>query len=292
MEVTLAIFSSFCFGIAMVLARVGLRSSSMLSGLLINQTFLFFSSLVIALVAAPLDHFKSSAVIYFMLSGFLGTCLGQVLLFTGIHRVGSSIAAPLYDLKPLFSTFGAMVLLGEELTVSIGLATIVIIIGSAIISLEESGGKIETKWTRKDLIFPILAGASFGISNVIRKMGLNIIPDPILGSAYQNVPAFVFFSLYAVARGTPQTLDFKNRRVLTFFILCGIANLIGQLALYIALVMGRVVIVSPLSSTSPVFVLILAALFLKKIERVTLKIWLGTLCIIGGVVMLTLARTG
>jgi uncharacterized membrane protein len=288
----LAIFSAFFFSLGMVLTRIGLRSSNLLSGLLINQMVLLFSSLLIAVLAIPFNVFATRAIIYFMLSGVVGTCFGQLMLFEGINRVGSSIAAPLYDMKPLFAAFGAAVILGEALSLSIALATVIIVIGSAVISLEESGGQIERTWAKKDLSFPVLAGAGFGIAHVIRKIGLNISPEPLLGAASQNAAALAFFLAYAIARRSQQKLNLANRRAWVFFGLCGLATLMGQLTLWTALTLGNVVIVTPLGSTSPVFVLILATLFLKKIERVTWKIWLGTLFIIAGTITLSLEPAG
>jgi uncharacterized membrane protein len=48
-----------------------------------------------------------------------------------------------------------------------------------------------------------------------------------------------------------------------------------------------VVIVSPLSSINPLFVLFLAALFLRNMEKVTAKIVLGSAFIVAGSTVLT-----
>lgn len=61
-----------------------------------------------------------------------------------------------------------------------------------------------------------------------------------------------------------------------------------MVAIYYALDLGEVVVVIPISSTGPLFTLIFTALFLKGVERVTLKIVLGAALIISGVVLLTL----
>jgi drug/metabolite transporter, DME family len=47
-------------------------------------------------------------------------------------------------------------------------------------------------------------------------------------------------------------------------------------------------VVIPISSIGPLFSLMLTALFLKDVERVTVKIVLGAVLIISGVILLTL----
>jgi drug/metabolite transporter, DME family len=61
-----------------------------------------------------------------------------------------------------------------------------------------------------------------------------------------------------------------------------------MVCIYYALDLGKVSVVIPISSTGPLFSLIFAALFLRDVERVTSRIVLSAVMIIGGVVLLTL----
>ena len=95
-----------------------------------------------------------------MLAGVTGPCLGRFLLFVGINRVGSSVASNVCTIKPFFSSVAAVLILGESLTLVIGLATLLIIAGFAIVGSETSGGHMEGSWSKKDLFFPLMAGAA------------------------------------------------------------------------------------------------------------------------------------
>jgi uncharacterized membrane protein len=55
-----------------------------------------------------------------------------------------------------------------------------------------------------------------------------------------------------------------------------------------ALDRGQVTVVIPVSSTGPLFALTLSALFLRDVERVTLKIVIGASLIIAGVLLITM----
>ena len=57
---------------------------------------------------------------------------------------------------------------------------------------------------------------------------------------------------------------------------------------YYALDLGKVSVVIPISSTGPFFSLVLAAMFLRDVEKVTLRIVTSATMIVGGVVLLTL----
>jgi len=292
MVATLALSSAFFYGLSNVLTQIGLRGSNTLSGLLISQLSTLAASLFIFLFVIPIDQFANRAVLYFVAAGVMGPFIARFLLYVGINRVGSSIASPLYETKPLFSTIAAVVILGERLTTSIALGMFLIITGAATISSVKSGGQIEKKWSRKDLVFPVMAGAGFGVAHVLRKMGLNVAPEPIVGVTIQNAAALAFFPLLALAQRNQQRVSLNNKRAWFIFGLAGLSSVIGQLCLFYALNLGQVVIVSPLSSTSPFFVLLLVGIFLKKMERITLKIVLGAVLIVGGAAALTLVPPG
>lgn len=82
-------------------------------------------------------------------------------------------------------------------------------------------------------------------------------------------------------------MSVKHRKAWIVFGLSGIFSVLGQLAMFHALNVGSVIIVSPLSAISPLFIIVIAGIFLRKVERVTLKIVLGAVLIIAGTFMLS-----
>jgi uncharacterized membrane protein len=288
MSALLAMGSAFFLGFTVIITRIGLRRCDALSALLINMVASLLLSLTISLFTIPLRLFASRAVLYFIAAGCLGPCTGRFLLFVGINRVGASIASPLSQAKPLFAALVAVGVLGEELTLPIALGTLLIFAGAATISSEESGGSIEKKWSKRDLVFPLLAGACIGISQVLRKMGLNVMPEPILGVTVQNAAALAFSPLLVLSQRNQgrQASDF--RKALVIFSVAGFTVVASQMCFFYALHLGTIVVVSPLNALSPFFVLLLTRIFLRKLEKVTWKIMLGSALIVGGTMVLTL----
>jgi DME family drug/metabolite transporter len=272
----------------MVMARIGLKNTDTFFGVLISMGFSFVASLLLFIFFVPMSHFTGWALIYFAMAGLAGPCIGRFMLFIGINRVGSSTASALYSIKPLFSAIAAILILGEYLTREIGIATVIMVAGLAIISSKDSGNRIQRSWSKIDLIFPIAAGAAYGFSHVFRKIGLNINHDPLMGVVVQNVAALSFSLPLTLIKVNRQRIVWKNQNAWMAFGLSGIFSVLGQVALFQALEVGSVIIVSPLSAVSPLFVIVMAAIFLKKLERVTWQITLGAVLIVTGTIILAL----
>ena len=64
----------------------------------------------------------------------------------------------------------------------------------------------------------------------------------------------------------------------------------GVMLMFQALSRGNVVVVSPLVSTNPLFTLVLAAVLLRDVERITRRTIVGALLVVLGVVVVTVAR--
>ena len=272
----------------MIMARIGLKSTDTFFGVLISMGSSFIASLMLFIFFVPIGHFTGWPLVYFAMAGLAGPCLGRFMLFIGINRVGSSTASALYSIKPLFSAVAAIVILGELLTVGIGIATVIMVAGLAIISSRDSGSSTQNSWSKIDLIFPIAAGAAYGLSHVFRKIGLNINHDPLMGVVVQNVIALLFSLPLALLKKNRQKVVRNNKKAWLTFGLSGIFSVLGQISLFQALEVGSVIIVSPLSAVSPLFVIVMASIFLKKIERVTWEITVGAVLIVIGTVFLAL----
>jgi len=287
MSAFFAITSAFLYGLTNVMAKTGMRASNTSAAVFISLLVSFFSVLIFSLFYTSFNQYLTKAAFFFLTAGIIGPFIGRILLFKGIDRVGAAISSTLYEDKPLFSVVGAMILLGERLTPTIGLGVCLMLAGTIIVSFERSGGQIEKKWKKIDLLIPMAAGACYGISQVFRKMGLNISPNPVVGVMVQNVGAIVFMPLLVLPGKSQKGAISRSTRVWVLFLFVGLLQVVAQWCLFKALNLGSVVIVSPLSSLSTFFVLILTVLFLRKLERVTWKIVLGAVLMVGATVILT-----
>jgi uncharacterized membrane protein len=285
----LSIISAFFYALNMVIARVGLKEMDSFSGGVISMCFSLAGSVVAFAVVMPTHTISARAVIFFALAGISGPCLGRLLLYVGINRLGSAIASSLYAIKPLFSALAAVALLGEKITPGIGIGTLIIIIGLIVIGSADNNSQIMAVWSKKDLIFPVLAGAFYAMAQIFRKLGLIADAELVLGLLIQNVTALFFPLAVAVFQKKKKTgRAWNSRRGWQIFGLAGLCSMVGQFCLLAALNLGKVVIVAPLSTISPLFVLLMVGLFLKGTELINWKINTGALIILSATVLLTL----
>ncbi len=286
-----AIFSlcgALFFGLSDFMTRVGLRYSNTRSAVLFSTISGLIVPVLVVIFSLSGQILNVRGVLYFILAGITGAFMARYLLYVGMEKVGVSIAVSLANMRPLFGSIIAVIILSEKLTLPIAASTLLIIAGAIAISWDKSGGHSEKTWSRKDLIFPILAGFSYGLAYVMRKLGVNNIPNPVMGVLIQNTAALACFMLAVPLEKNHQKVAWRNARA---WFSSGISGLLAFFANYFtfsALNLGQVVIVAPLVSLNPLFTLALAWLFLRNVERVTGKILLGALFIICGAAILSL----
>ncbi len=76
------------------------------------------------------------------------------------------------------------------------------------------------------------------------------------------------------------------------FVLASVAGLLatgGVAFMLYGLSLAPVVVVAPITAINPLISLALAHFFLQRLERVTLRIWIGGIMVVAGVVVVTLS---
>lgn len=280
-----ALSNAFFFALHSMLTKKGLKYSNpptaVLTSLVVNVIVLWSVSLLFL----PVRLLTFSGALLFVLVGIFQPGLTRLLTYKSIETVGVAITDPLRATTPLFSTLLAIVLLGEQMTLAIFFSTCLIIAGITLLSLRD---KLAAKIKISYLFYPLLASFIAGSTQIIRKFGLESMPHPILAAAVTATSSLLVVSTIMWFSGRRQMILNLDRRCVPFYLAAGLAISFGMVAIYYALDLGRVVVVIPLSSTGPFFTLLLTAIFLQGVERVTLKILLGSALIISGVVLLTL----
>lgn len=279
-----ALANAFLFALHNMFTKKGLRFSNpataVITSLAINIVVLWGVSLLFL----PLESLKTYGVFIFILVGFFQPGLTRLLTYKGIETLGIAITDPIRASTPLFSAFFAILLLGESMTLPIFVATLLIIIGITLLSYR---GEAVQDIRLLYISYPLLASLLGGFSQILRKFGLGAVPHPFLAAAVTATSSFVISLATLWVWGKKETF-LLNRECLPFYLAAGIAVSLGMVSIYYALDLGKVTVVIPISSTGPLFALTLSAIFLRDVERVTLKIVLGAGLIIAGVLLISL----
>jgi drug/metabolite transporter, DME family len=281
-----ALANAFLFALHNLFTKKALRYSNpatgVISSLLINIIFLWGVSILFV----PLASLTSASILIFVGVGFFQPGLTRLLTYKGIDALGVAITDPIRATTPLFSAMMAIIFLDEQMTLPIAAATLMIIAGITLLSWRS--GSVKLMGSAVYLWYPIGASALAGASQVVRKFGLAAVPHPFLAAAVTATSSFVVsvVTMWYVEK-TQETWK-MNRRCFWWFLAAGVTISLAMTCIYYALDLGKVSVVIPISSTGPLFSLILTAIFLRDVERVTPRIVISAGMIVGGVMLITL----
>jgi drug/metabolite transporter, DME family len=278
---TLALSSAFLSAAATILIRQGLRGYGPYTGVWINMLVgavcLWGGVLVTGGVGRP----TPTAIALFVLAGLIGTVAGRVLRFFAIDAVGASITGAFMNVTPLVSSGLAILVLGERVTAPIVVGTLVIVAGATLLS---AGGR-SLGVRPAQLLLPILAATCFGIVAILRKIGLSGMA-PVPGTAVNVTTALVVFTGFLVASGQRRAMVCRGPS-LVYFVAAGVAENMGVFLVVLALSVGTVSVVAPLTNVTPLFVILFSLLFLRGIETLNARVIGGSALIVVGACLIT-----
>ncbi|MDP2728781.1 MAG: EamA family transporter [Dehalococcoidia bacterium] len=137
-------------------------------------------------------------------------------------------------------------------------------------------------------VFALISALGYSAVSVIAKKGLLTYGSPIAAVCVSLLTGTLIMALFNFRN--VEINPAKGRKGLLFFALSGIMAGVGQLSSYLALGLAPVVIVSPLSNTTPLFTVFLVPIFLRGLEKVSLRVALAAGLIVAGVVLISLGR--
>jgi drug/metabolite transporter (DMT)-like permease len=192
--------------------------------------------------------------------------------------------------SPLVAVFLGISVLGEAVTWQLIVGVLLIVGGIVLAGLSplilSSGHHLFSNIPRKAILLGVGSGLSWGISPIMVKIGLEGSGIPAAGAFISCLAATIVLSFFMLNPNT--RVDFKaiTKGPLGLFLIIGLLVNTSQLLRYTALGMAPASVVSPLFSTSPIFQLVLAFLFNRKLEVFNKPIILGTIAVVIGSILL------
>ena len=122
------------------------------------------------------------------------TSRGGTTILVGMAPDGTTahglltVTDPIRATTPLFSAIMAIIFLGEEVTLPIVAATLLIIAGITLLSWRSDSMKLTGSAVY--LWYPIAASALAGATQVVRKFGMAAVPHPFLAAAVTATSSF------------------------------------------------------------------------------------------------------
>src|SRR2546430_10545699 len=158
--IALALLSSAFLGTAVVLANFGLRHLDPARGAVVSIP----STTLLLWLLAPLlyrgEGWNATALAIFAVVGLIFPAVVTLLNFASNRITGPTIAGTVSSTTPLFAVFGAVLFLGEPLTLSAAAGTAAIVLG--VVALTARGDAVPRNWAGWGVLLP-LAGAAIPI---------------------------------------------------------------------------------------------------------------------------------
>ena len=139
--------------------------------------------------------------------------------------------------------------------------------------------------TLAGVAFSLGAAVAYGTSQVLMRQSVSDLAPPLAGSFIALTFGTLGFALLSMRSLGGRGEHFW--RGASFFAAAGVFSAMGVLLLFIALSRGEVVLVSPVAATNPLFTLVMAAVLLRGMERITVRVAAGALLVVAGVIVLT-----
>ncbi len=236
-----------------------------------------------------LRHVSAATVVAMIGTGILATGLGDSLFFVSLPTLGASLAVPLSSSAyPLLTLFIAAVWLGETITLTVLLGSLLVILGIFLLLWQTQPVAVPSvneqrrsgPGVRTSILLLMAATVFWTASTLWLRVGTGNLGPASAGLLRTGAASVFLVSLLRPLEGrSASRFDIGSA---AWVAMAGVVGLgLGSL-LYIAAIeeagAGKTAV---LTSTMPLFNLPLVVLFLK--ERVTPRIVLGTITCVAGI---------
>jgi len=282
----LALLAAVSYALFTLCGWFGLQHSTPLAATIISllaRTILLWTAVIFT---GGIPVFARLALIVFVILG-IQQSITSLLTFVGLHKIGTSRSQPLRNTYPLWSALIAIVIMHEKASAMIVAGTLLIVVGVVLISWKPDVPPPGYRWWH--IAFSLAAGVLAGVAYPLRRYGLTITDEPVFFAAVVAV--------VSLAGAVPYLwLSRDNRspiwhpKAIVHFSLSGLFEGLGALLSLMALSSGRVVIISPIVATTPLWNLLIAIIFLRGREEINARTIAGTVSVVLGTAAIALGR--
>jgi drug/metabolite transporter (DMT)-like permease len=325
----LALFSALSFALSGILLRLGQsqrpRDNGLFMTTLINLGLYLVLTIGLLGSSGLPPGLAPASLAFFVLAGFTNSLLGRWAWLQSVRHIGPSRATSLKSSSPIFATALAFGVLGQAVSPMTLAGTLAVVAGVFVLTHEAaraatartrvaapgaaaasgravgasgsavSGGgwvarRLSGAGLSRGILLGLLSAAGYGSGAVLRKLGLNAVPAPILGALVGAVVALSSVLVSDLVRGNlGQRWSDNLRHVPLPFVGAGVLAGIGQLSAIASLLYTSVAASTTIASVEPTLTLLLAVLIFRALDNITPRSVVGMLCMSAGVVAVVLS---
>ena len=288
LAVALSLLSAISLGSGAVSGRAGMTGVHPIAVIGIALVVGFVGVAIVALVLEPDSLFGASpsALLWIAFFGVVQFAIGRSSAYTGLSTIGASRVALFISTQVPFAAFLAIAFTGEKLGVLVAVGTLAVMLGLLL----ASGDSLTQGWRtdRRYLIgclAGLTAGAATGASTVLAKQAVSVYDSPLAVTTLGMLAAIIIVAptVGIIAARNPAIRKFEWR-AMGFVWLSGASTTVSIVAQLFAVQRADVLIVAPILATFPLWTLLLAHIFIARLEQITLRLTIGTVVTVAGVV--------
>jgi transporter family protein len=282
----LAWLTAFSFACANVTVGYGLRYSTPLTAtfvsLLVHTVVLWTA----VFISGGMPNVKWLAVGAIALTGVVQPAM-RFFQYKGMEKIGTSRAVTLRNSYPFLSVTIGIIFLGEKLTLLGTVGTLLIVVGIVLSSWKLDEQFENFRWIHA--IYPMITATITSVVHPLRRFALIQSDEPLFFAALVGPISLLAFAIYYATPASKDKLVW-DRRALWPFLCSGLGETMAVLFMLNAFAKGSVLVVSPISATSPIWTALLGAIFLRQLEKFTMASIIGTICVVAGVIAISLVK--
>lgn len=294
---SLALGSAFAFAFGNVAIAKGALRRSGESGVLLSVLMTgLLSGLAWLVAGVPANSYMAENTIWmaagwFAASGVLATVWGRLALFKAIQYAGVVRASTVRRLTPFFSVLLAWLILSEDISIAAGCGMAVIALSFGLL-IADSRQRLEDAADRpaadlsRGYALGVICASSYAASYIVRKYGLNLIPDAYLGAFIGSLAALLYYLVGCVFSAQYRVVVRGSlKRPDSWQLLAAICISIGQIAQFAALTFADVSRIAMINSVEIYISAYLAVFIFKTENRPSMLIVAATILATAGVIL-------
>ena len=290
--VALSLLSAISLGSGAVSGRAGMQGVHPIAVIGIALVLGFIGVGIAALARQPSALFEVplTALLWIVAFGVVQFAIGRSSAYTGLSTIGASRVALFISTQVPFAALFAIAFTGESLGLLVAVGTLAVMLGLLLAS-----GDSLTKGWRTDrryligCIAGLVAGAATGGSTVLAKQAVSVYDSPLAITALGMLAAMFLVvpivSVLAARNPAVRSFDWKS---MGFVGISGLSTTLSIVAQVFAVRRADVVIVAPILATFPLWTLMLSHIFISRLEQITLRLIIGTIVTVVGVIAVVL----
>ncbi len=304
----IALLSSLLYALASTTLRTAMRTATPMASALLIAVIQWVLYSILVLTTGKLYAINAPGLAWFLVAGLLAPGLFTAFFYIGVKRIGASRASTIKSAAPVYAVIGAIIFLGERPSVFQYFGIGAVIAGLLTIASEgdnrtppktnppdpgqdsDESPRAPAKGGRGrkfDLIFPLLAGVCAGIAAILYKVGLARLDSPLLGAWIGSTIALLILPGIALLFPKPDRYRIGPPRAWMWVSLGALAIAGAIYCRILSVGLGDVSIVFTLVQTSPLFVILISAVFLRELERVTRQVVFGAVLTVAGAIVVS-----